>query len=180
MYLRKRRKHGNRKERFVRWNRPIVPAAASLAGAAAVVLTLAGCGSDSPSGSQAATTPAATTTQAAGAEPTWTAGNPTRAADDSSPAAQRPDAQQAKTITVRIADRKVSPKPGRISVARGETVRLVVTSDVADEIHVHSYDRELRLTPRKPATLQFTADKPGLFEVETHETKLILFQLLVR
>jgi heme/copper-type cytochrome/quinol oxidase subunit 2 len=74
----------------------------------------------------------------------------------------------------------VTPKSGRVAVAQGEQVRLVVTSDVADEVHVHTYDLELRLKPGVPGTLQFTADKPGLFEVETHETALILVQLLVQ
>ena len=45
---------------------------------------------------------------------------------------------------------------------------------------MHSYDAELRLTAGEPGRLEFIADKSGLFDVETHETKLILFQLLVR
>jgi len=158
----------------VQRHRSTVPAAMT-AGAVAAVLTLAGCGSDSPSGTQAG--PAATA-PAAGTPPAGTA--PTATADGAGPAAQATNAARVKTITVRVADGKVTPKPGRVSVARGETVRLVVTSDVADEVHVHAYDQEAPLTPGKPATLQFVASQPGLFEVETHHSGLILFQLLVR
>jgi hypothetical protein len=136
---------------------------------AAVFLGLvgAGCGSQ-PEENQAApaTATAAATTAAA-----------TAAATTPTPDASTPD---AKTIIVRVAGGKVTPRSGRVSVARGERVRLIVTSDVADEVHVHSYDAELRLTAGEPGRLEFIADKSGLFDVETHETKLILFQLLVR
>jgi hypothetical protein len=59
-------------------------------------------------------------------------------------------------------------------------VRLVVTSDVADEIHVHGYELEKALTPGDPATLEFMADQSGLFEVELHETGKMLTSLVVR
>jgi plastocyanin len=138
--------------------------------AAIVALTVAGCGSDSAGADKAAAT-----SPASAAPPATTPAETATAAGSAAPAPP-----QGKTIIVSIADGKVAPKSGRVSVARGERVRLVVTSDVADEVHIHGYGRELGLTPGKPATLEFTADQTGLFEVETHETKLILFQLLVR
>jgi hypothetical protein len=139
--------------------------------AAIVALTAAGCGPDSGGGDTAAATSPASV--AAPATPAAT--TPAETAAGAAPAPP-----QGKTITVGIADRKVTPRIGRVSLARGDRVRLVVTSDVADELHIHGYDQELRLTPGKPATLEFTADQTGLFEVEAHEAKLILFQLLVR
>jgi len=142
--------------------RSIVPAVA----AAALGLLAAGCGSDSPGASQAAATPSPSVTPLLSVTP--------------SPSVAPSTVASAKTITVRVAGGKATPKTGRVEVARGEQVRLVVTSDVADQVHVHSYDLVLRLRPGKPGTLTFTADKTGLFEVETHETGLILFQLLVR
>lgn len=87
--------------------------------------------------------------------------------------------EQVRTITVSIRDGDVDPPPGRVRVAQGETVRLMVTSDVADELHVHGYELEARLNPGKPATIEFTADQTGLFEVETHESEQVLFQLQV-
>jgi hypothetical protein len=137
-----------------------------------LVLAGAGCGSE-PEENQAAPATAASTATAAAT----TAATATAAATTPGPAAGTSD---AKTIIVRVAGGKVTPRSGRVSVARGERVRLIVTSDVADEVHVHSYDAELRLTAGKPGRLEFIADKSGLFDVETHETKLILFQLLVR
>jgi hypothetical protein len=84
-----------------------------------------------------------------------------------------------KTITVRISDRKVEGVPARVEVDRGNRVRIDVTSDRRDELHVHGYDKTLPLAPGAPATLQFVAEVPGVFEVETHDGHLLLFQLVV-
>ncbi|GAA4576636.1 hypothetical protein [Planotetraspora kaengkrachanensis] len=85
-----------------------------------------------------------------------------------------------KEINVTIAAKSVTPPPGRIDVTKGQTVRITVTSDVADEAHVHGYDKGVSLQPGTPATIEFVADQDGLFEVETHESDLQLFQLAVR
>ncbi|SDI13802.1 hypothetical protein [Nonomuraea jiangxiensis] len=96
------------------------------------------------------------------------------------PAATAPGTETVKTITVSIAGGTVTPAPGRIEVARGQAVRLTVTSDVSDMVHVHGYDKSATLLPGIAASVGFAADVTGLFEVETHEQDLQLFQLLVR
>jgi hypothetical protein len=85
-----------------------------------------------------------------------------------------------REITITVARKKVTPAPGRVQVAKGSTVRITVTSDVKDSVHVHGYDLTFELSPGTPGSVQFRADQDGLFEVETHDTKLVLFQLLVR
>uniref|UniRef100_A0AAU2K2Z0 Cupredoxin domain-containing protein n=1 Tax=Streptomyces sp. NBC_00049 TaxID=2903617 RepID=A0AAU2K2Z0_9ACTN len=102
-----------------------------------------------------------------------------------SPAAQAPGRspgqdQADRTVTITVRDGKVSPAPARTELRRGERVALRVTSDRADTLHVHGYDKELALPPGQEATLILTADRTGLFEVETHESGLVLTQLLVR
>lgn len=91
---------------------------------------------------------------------------------------QAPEADRTVTLTVR--DGKVSPPPARTELKRGERIALRVTSDRADTLHVHGYDKELALPAGQEATLVLTADRTGLFEVETHESRLVLTQLLVR
>ncbi|WP_419997942.1 hypothetical protein [Streptomyces boninensis] len=86
----------------------------------------------------------------------------------------------AREVIIRIAGGKVSPKPGRTEVEVGARVELTVTSDVADELHVHGYDKAAALKPGKAVTIAFTADRSGLFQVETHSAHLVLTQLLVR
>ncbi|TDU79029.1 hypothetical protein EDD91_5826 [Streptomyces sp. KS 21] len=91
-----------------------------------------------------------------------------------------PQAQADRTVTLTVRDGKVSPAPGRTELRRGERIALRVTSDRADTLHVHGYDKELALPAGQEATLVLTADRSGLFEVETHESRLVLTQLLVR
>lgn len=84
-----------------------------------------------------------------------------------------------KEITVTISGKKVSPPPGRIEVRLNQGIKITVTSDVADEAHVHGYDKAATLLPNHPSVISFLADTTGLFEVETHDQDLQLFQLVV-
>ncbi|WP_411106334.1 hypothetical protein [Streptomyces sp. cmx-4-9] len=90
------------------------------------------------------------------------------------------DGPADRTVVLSVRSGKVSPAPARTEVKRGERIALRVTSDRADTLHVHGYDRELALPAGQEATLVLTADRTGLFEVETHESGLVLTQLLVR
>lgn len=81
---------------------------------------------------------------------------------------------------MRVTGRTVTPPPGRVRVEKGQLVHIQVTGDQADTIHVHGYDLEAELAPGRPATLSFTADQTGLFDVETHDRGLLLAQLAVQ
>ncbi|MFI5668950.1 hypothetical protein [Streptomyces sp. NPDC051704] len=98
-------------------------------------------------------------------------------APSSSPPSQAP---ADRTVTITVRDGKVAPAAGRTELRRGERLALHVTSDRADTLHVHGYDKELALPAGQEAVLVLTADRTGLFEVETHESRLVLTQLLVR
>ncbi|WP_392754780.1 hypothetical protein [Streptomyces sp. LN590] len=92
------------------------------------------------------------------------------------PAERRPD----RTLEIVISHGKVNPAPGRIEIKKGQRIDLRVRTDHADTLHVHGYDREARLRAGRTTTLTLTADRTGLFEVETHESALLLTQLVVR
>ncbi|OKK14600.1 hypothetical protein AMK16_30490 [Streptomyces sp. CB00455] len=96
------------------------------------------------------------------------------------PKEQEPEQQADKTLTITVRDGKVNPAPARTELRRGERVALRVTSDRVDTLHVHGYDKELTLPAGQEATLILTADRTGLFEIETHASGLVLSQLLVR
>lgn len=53
-----------------------------------------------------------------------------------------------------------------LSVRVGETVRFEVEADVADEVHVHSYDLTFETIPNQEVLVEFVADVTGIFEVE--------------
>ena len=58
-----------------------------------------------------------------------------------------------------------------LRVDRGETGRLRVLANTADEVHVLGYDIERPVGPGQPANLRFRADIEGIFEVELHESE---------
>ena len=68
---------------------------------------------------------------------------------------------------------------GRIPVELDAEVRLIVAADVADEVHLHGYGIFVDVVPGTPATLEFVADIPGIFEVELESLGLVLFELVV-
>lgn len=106
-----------------------------------------------------------------------------QSSSEPSTAAQPPDQSQLpaeQTISVRISDGKVDGVPARVEVDRGTRIRIEVTNDRSDELHVHGYDKTVPLTAGSPAAVAFVADLPGVFEVETHDSGLLLFQLVVR
>ncbi|GAB3887585.1 hypothetical protein GCM10027612_26670 [Microbispora bryophytorum subsp. camponoti] len=105
-------------------------------GAALLMATSACGGSDAAAPAQSA---AVASTEAAAPVSTDPAAP---AAAESAPAAAAPADPAVKEITVTIAGRKVTPPPDRIEVTKGQTVRITVTSDTADEAHLHGYDKE--------------------------------------
>jgi hypothetical protein len=82
-------------------------------------------------------------------------------------------------IEVEVAGGEVTGDTGRVPVVAGGPVTLVVTSDVADEVHVHGYDLTLALTPGTPAEIAFDATLTGVFEVELHDAGTVLLTLQV-
>lgn len=70
--------------------------------------------------------------------------------------------------------------PAVIEIGAGDAVTLMVTSDRADELHVHGYDLHADLRPGEAATLSFKAEHAGRFEIELHGAHLGLATLEVR
>jgi hypothetical protein len=125
----------------------------------AVALALAGCaGTDSPASSASgsnSSAPSSATVSATG-EP----------AED-------------QRIEVQVTGGQVTGDTGRVPVATGTHVTLVITSDAADEVHLHGYDLQAELTPGEPAELTVDATIPGVFELELHDAGTVLLSLQV-
>ncbi len=124
-----------------------------VAAGAVAVGVLAGCGSE------------------AGPAP-----GPAGAAAGSAPA---PAAPTVRTINIKVSGGKASGDVGRVAVPLGTPIVLSVSSDVADEIHVHGYDRKARIPAGTTGSVAFTANTAGVFEVEMEDAKLELLQLQV-
>lgn len=83
----------------------------------------------------------------------------------SSPARQ----QSNLAIDVTIAGGVVSPANAELTAVTGEPITLVVNSDAADEIHVHSIpDRTFPVAAGQNQKFEFTVTVPGRVEVELH------------
>ena len=67
-----------------------------------------------------------------------------------------------------------------ISVGKGEIVRLVVTGDVTDEVHVHGYDLTQPVAPGRAARFRFRADIDGIFTIELENAGREIAKLDVR
>ena len=118
---------------------------------------LAGCGSDGNSN-------AASTTQTTTTEDTTTT------------------TEATKPTVVSIVVVNGQPQGGivRQTVSKGDRVVIAVKSDVADEIHLHGYDKSTNVTAGGTARLPFTADLPGRFEVELESRGVQIADLTVQ
>jgi hypothetical protein len=141
------------------------------------MLVLAGCGgSDDSSGSSSpSNTPTSVPTTAPTSVPVTT---PTPGDGPSNTADPSKD-QADVVVNVTVANGKVNPSGASIKVAAGQTVLITAVSDADEELHIHGYDKELELTPGKPASVKFTADMKGTFEVETHKSGKLVAKLVV-
>jgi hypothetical protein len=130
-----------------------------------VPLLLTGCstGTDADDGNDVATPPSASPSAATSAAPT----------------AEPSPTPTAQVIEVTYSGGQVTGVESRVEVPLGEQVLLRITSDVAEEIHVHGYDIYIDVPAGGTAEQTFTADLPGAYEVELHDAGRPLFQLRV-
>ena len=139
---------------------------AALALTAAVLLT--GCGTEAPGAAAPGDDPVVriqTSEPSAGAAPV-------------SPPAAAPS-PSARVIDVTLAGGTVTGVSSRVEAALGERLVIRITSDVADEVHVHGYDERATVPAGGTVEIPLTADIPGGFEVELEESGRLLFQLRV-
>lgn len=142
-----------------------LPVLAALAAALfASGVALASCGGDDE-----ATPTVAPTTATGGTETTGTGTETTTTAEEEKP------------VVVRVVVAGGVPRGGivRETVHQGDSVVLVVESDVADEVHVHGYDVSRDVAPGRTARIAFVANLPGRFEVELEERGVQIADLTV-
>lgn len=89
-------------------------------------------------------------------------------AANSEPTATAEAAPDPPPVEIAVRDFKVVGRVQNIEVEKGDTVRLLVKTDVEDEIHVHGYELEKEAAPGKPARFNFKAKLEGEYEIEDH------------
>ncbi len=157
-----------------------------LATLAAVVfgLALAGCGSSSDDTAATAATGGVTTEAGAGTTGPTEATTATSTTSASSATTEGPgattDDSAATVIEATVSGGKVTAADDRFEVAKGTEVVIRVTTDVEEPVHLHGYDIEAEGAPGKPVEITFTADIPGVFEVELEDSGTLLFEIEVK
>lgn len=146
---------------------------------AAVVMSA--CSSDD---SSATTQPPATAAPATTSPTPTTSSTPTTSTAPATtapvitPATTAPPEDPTVEISIGFYEGQVEGDQ-EVAVVLGAPVRIVVAADVADEVHVHGYDLFADVTPEADAVIEFTADIPGIFEVEMEAQGLELIRLEV-
>jgi len=123
-------------------------------------IALVGCGSNDSESASTDTTTTETTTTTTDTTTTTAAKKPT----------------EVKVVVV-----NGSPQGGivRQTVNKDDQVVLVVTSDIADEIHLHGYDKARDVAAGGTIRLPFKATIPGRFEAELESRGVQIAEITV-
>ena len=134
------------------------PVRAAIIGCAAVAL-VAGCGSSS-----------------GGTSPTTA--EPVPSTDSAASVSAQPDTLQ---MNLSIDGGTVEPTNQRLDASVGQSISMSITSDVADELHVHSVpEHTFEIEPGKDQLFAFTVDVPGQVDIELHHSDRTVATLVVR
>lgn len=118
-----------------------------------------------------------------GSAPPTTAATETAASGTTAPATvpttTAPVPPPPRVTTIAVKDGAPVGGEKTITVTSGDTVRLRVTSNVADVIHVHGYDLEKPVPAGGSVTFTFKATSEGVFDVEAHSTDTKIAKLEV-
>lgn len=90
-----------------------------------------------------------------------------------------PPPRRPAPAVVRITVRDGTPVGGvrRVTVGKGRRVTLIVTSDVADHVHLHGYNIMRDVAPGMPARISFRATIVGTVEAELEDRRVPLARI---
>jgi len=93
-----------------------------------------------------------------------------------------PASAAVKPVVISITAVNGRPVGGikRPTVKKGQTVRIVVRTNVGKQIHLHGYNIEKTVKKGVPTVIQFVAKVQGRFELELHPMDALLAQLTVK
>jgi hypothetical protein len=80
----------------------------------------------------------------------------------------------AQVVDLVVVKGRLISGPTIVHSTRDAHIVLHVTSDVAEELHLHGYDLHVKLKPHERATLEFIATKTGRFTYELHHADIEL------
>jgi len=84
-----------------------------------------------------------------------------------------------RDVTLDVTVTGTTMSPSDLVVKQGDRVTMNVTTDKAEEIHLHEYDIKFAGEPGKKVTHTFTADKTGEHSIEIEDTGTEIGRLTV-
>lgn len=101
---------------------------------------------------------------------------------ESAQTATAPDTPTVSTAPLTIVIEGGEPVGGvaELEATKGDRVRFVVRSDVADEVHVHGYDISKEVEAGGQVAFDFPANIDGAFEVELEGSATEIAELTVQ
>lgn len=138
-----------------------------VAGALFLVLREGDDDSSEESGTTAAQT-TTTTTPAEDAEP-----------KPDKPEPEKPEPPQSRIALIEVVDGEPVGGVAELTFTKGENIRFVVESDVADHVHLHGYDVFQDVAAGGKAEFNVPATIEGVFEVELEDRVVPLAEITV-
>lgn len=160
------------------------PRLATAAAVLSLVALVGACGDDAADPDETAPSTATTAPESSAptesGEPTATAAPVPTEEPSEEPTEEPTEEPAAPQIAIDVTGETSAPSGERVEVAIGTTIELVVTADVAGELHVHSTPEESFSFEPGESTFELTIDRPGVVDVERHDPDQLIVQLLVQ
>jgi hypothetical protein len=77
-------------------------------------------------------------------------------------------AAELQHFAIAITNRKVEPAHKLIRVSRGDILEIEFSTDEPAELHLHGYDKLIKVAPAAPVVLRLDATIAGRFSIEAH------------
>ena len=87
------------------------------------------------------------------------------------------DSSGTSTVDITFKGDSVTPSGAKVEVKAGDPLKLHITADKAGEIHVHSSPEQEIEYDAGESTHELTLDRPGVYEVESHDLEKIVMEL---
>jgi FtsP/CotA-like multicopper oxidase with cupredoxin domain len=101
-------------------------------------------------------------------------------------APDEPTTTEEQTTTVEVQAARIRVQGGQpvggvreIEVKKDDNVRLTVTADAPEHVHVHGYDLFADVAPGQAAGFRFRAANEGVFEIELEDSHVQIAELRV-
>lgn len=145
------------------------------------MLALASCGGEDEVADQETTTTVsvASTTTLGRSTTSLAATVPTSSIPGTTTTLAEEEPEVGDSLVLEIQGGEVVGGTTTISVELGSTVEIVVNSDAAVVVHVHGYDLFYDVVPGSAMEIMFTADVPGVFEIELERSHTLIAELEV-